>query len=384
MQKSLPEIYQQSASAGADQAHCLPFAVYHDAEIFALEVAQLFHNDWVFACAEAKLSEPGDYFALDIAGEPVALLRGRDGELRGLSNICRHRGTSLLDDGFGRIEKNIVCPYHAWTYGDNGDLKGVPFDSDNQVDKDRHCLPHFAVACWQGLVFINLAEKPRPFSERVKGLDDYLALFDLSRYRHGYHAEAEHWNANWKLALENGMESYHLFKVHKETLEPMTPSKQAYYVAGSSEWTLTGGAMKDNRSKVVKWLSGSYPEAYNHYLLLSLPPSLVMVITYEGVDWIQVLPDGPEQCRVIPGGLTEKPVASFDSPEFQFTASFLAEDQAICERVQRGMHATKGQGGKLVEMEQILVDFRHYLANRLFASPPAPFSQTEAAQLFLK
>lgn len=103
---------------------------------------------------------------------------------------------------------------------------------------------------------------------------------------------AEYWNSNWKLAVENAIESYHLFKVHKETLETTTPSKQAYYVAGNAEWSLTGGVIKDDRGPLRKWLSSGYPEAYNHYLLLFLAPSLIAVVTYEGLNWIQVYQRG--------------------------------------------------------------------------------------------
>jgi hypothetical protein len=135
---------------------------------------------------------------------------------------------------------------------------------------------------------------------------------------------------------------------------------------------------------VSKWFSSSYPEAYNHYLLLFLPPSLIIVITYEGVNWIQVLPEGPEHCAVIPGGLSDHPVKDFKSSEFQFTEAFLSEDQVICERVQRGMHARKGKGGKLVSLEKILVDFHQYLASRLFHAATDEFIETEQAARFYK
>ncbi|GGK72396.1 aromatic ring-hydroxylating oxygenase subunit alpha [Amphritea balenae] len=382
MNQTLMSAYKESAQASLEQANGLPLAVYHDPSVFDAEIKEVFLNDWVFACAEAQLSQSGDYYAFEIAREPLVIIRGKDGALRALSNICRHRGTPLLDPGFGQIGKNIVCPYHAWTFDDTGAFKGAPLTGEIKVDKEKHCLPEFAIASWNGLIFVNLSDAPRPFSEKVEGLDSYLSLFDLQRFKQPYQMPTEHWDSNWKLAVENGIESYHLFKVHKETLETTTPSKQAYYVAGSSEWTLTGGKMKDDRGTLSKWLSGNYPEAYDHYLLLFLPPSLVAVITYDGLNWIQIMPRGPEQCAVIPGGLLEHKTTNFNSPEFQFTQAFLNEDKQICERVQQGMHARKGKGGKLVSMEKILVDFRQYLANRLFQTEPDPFIETEQAQRF--
>lgn len=384
MNQPLLNAYQGLAQAPLDQARCLPFEVYHAADIYQLEIEQLFHNDWGFACAAAKLSKAGAYFALEIAGEQVVLIRGKDGTLRALSNNCRHRGTPLLELGFGDVEKNIVCPYHAWTFNDTGALLGAPFTGNVTIEKKEHCLPQFAVAEWKGLVFVNLADEPQPFYDRIKGLEQYLELFELDRFDQAYHTTSEHWNCNWKLAVENGIESYHLFKVHKETLETMTPTKQAYYVAGSAEWTLTGGEMKDQRGSLAKWLTGTYPEVYNHYLLLFLPPSFIAIITYDGMHWIQILPSGPEHCQIIPGGLSQQSVTNFDSSEFQFTNAFLAEDKEICERVQRGMYSQKTTGGKLVELEQILVDFRQYLATRLFGTTAEPFNENlVASKLYL-
>ncbi len=368
MNPTLMDEYQRAAQAPLAQAHCLPLAVYHDTTVFEAEVAAVFHNDWIFVCAESQLASSGEYCALTLAGEPLVIIRGADGELRALSNSCRHRGTPLLEAGYGQIGKNIVCPYHAWTFTDAGALKGAPMTGDIQIDKNEHCLPRFALACWQGLVFVNLSDAPEPFSDKVAGLDEYLADFEPSRFKHAYQTDAEHWHSNWKLAVENGIESYHLFKVHKETLETITPTKKAYYITGSTQWMLTGGEMNDTRGTLEKLLTGSYPEIYNHYRLVFLPPSFIGVLTYDGFNWIHILPEGPEHCSVTPGGLLESKVKDFESAEFQFTNQFLHEDKLICERVQQGMHAKKGKGGKLVSMEQILVDFHQYLAGQLFST----------------
>ncbi|MCV6589326.1 MAG: aromatic ring-hydroxylating dioxygenase subunit alpha [Marinobacterium sp.] len=386
---SLLEHYQRSAQAGVEQARCLPLAVYNDPAVYVAEVSRVFHNDWVFACAEDRLLEVGQYYAMTLAGEPVVLIRGKDGELRALSNLCRHRGTPLLDEGYGKLGRNIVCPYHAWTFSDTGEFKGAPMTGEISIDKAEHCLPRFAVASWHGLIFINLAAAPQPFSEKVVGLAPYLTAFELSAFTHSYQLKSEHWQANWKLAVENGIESYHLFKVHKETLEAVTPTRQAYYVAGGADWSLSGGKMQDNRSKLEKllgnsWLSGGYPEAYQHYLLIFLPPSFIGVLTYEGLNWIHILPQGPEHCSVTPGGLLQHKLSASDlkSDEIAFTHQFLLEDQLICERVQRGTHARKGQGGKLVSMEKILVDFRQYLARQLFGAVPDACLETAEAARF--
>ncbi len=379
---NLPQAYAASASHSLSEAASLPFEVYHDKKIYDLEVDHIFRNDWVFVCAEQLLPNPGDYFALTVAGEAIAIIHGTDGKIRALSNICRHRGTPLLDEGYGTVEKHITCPYHAWVYDQTGKFKGAPFTRNHKPEKSEHCLPAFHLESWHGLLFVNLAENPSPFAARVEGINDYLHLFEPHSFIHGVKSGGEEWQVNWKLAVENAIESYHLFKVHEETLETITPSKTSYYVAGSSEWTLTGGKMADTRSTLEKWLTGKVPEAYSHYLLIFLPPNFIGILTYGSLQWIAVLPKAAEKCQIMSGGISNEP-GNDDKISADFTAAFLKEDKWICERVQQGMHSKKTTGGKLVDMEQSLIDFRQYLGSRLFGAKPIAFASTAEADLFL-
>lgn len=375
--------YQTSASSKAGEAHCLPFEVYRNPAIWQEEARRIFHNDWVFICCEQELKEAGSYYAFELAGESLAIIRQDDNSLVALSNVCRHRGTPLLETGFGTTEKLIVCPYHAWAYEKNGDLKAIPLAGKNGPDKKEHCLPVFRLESWHGLLFINLNSEAEPLMQRLDGIDDYLSGFDLAEFKAGNTGAEEYWQSNWKLAMENAMESYHLFKVHKETLETTTPTRGAFYLAGSSEWSLTAGKINQPQSKLMKWLSGDYPEMYNHYVLVSLPPSFVGILTYYGFDWIQVLPINENESFIRSGGIAKSTWGYNDKKTQEFTDAFFAEDKAICERVQRGMNSTHTQGGKLVDMERILVDFHQYLASRLFNSEPDTFYQSDNADMFL-
>ena len=379
---ALQDQYRDAAGASLSDAHSLPFAVYHDRQIHELEMENIFRNEWVVICAERELPESGDYYAFDLAGEAIAIVRGKDHQLRALSNNCRHRGTQLLDDGFGKIEKMIVCPYHAWAYDDQGELKGAPFPGNVVIEKSAHCLPQFNLDICLGLVFINIADHPRPLSERMQGLEGYAGIFQPEQFDSAIPGATEHWEANWKLAMENAMESYHLFKVHKETLETVTPTKQAYYVAGSADWTLTGGKMVDHAGKISKWLRGNYPEAYDHYLLVSLPPSFVGIMTYDSFGWLTVLPTDNEHCTIRAGATVPSSSGSEDTQSQEFTAAFFAEDKWICERVQKSMHSKKGYGGKLVEMERVVVDFHQFLAARIFGAGTDGFYEPSEPTVF--
>ncbi|KZN38510.1 hypothetical protein N480_12720 [Pseudoalteromonas luteoviolacea S2607] len=376
--------YARTAQAPIDEAYSLPFAVYKDEEIHTLEMDNIFKNEWVFIISEQELDETGDYFAFTLAEEPIVIIRGQDQQVRAFSNLCRHRGTLLLEDGFGKAEKNIVCPYHAWTYSDNGAFKGAPFTGQVHVDKQAHCLLQFHLQSWHGMLFIHLGNPAKSLSDRLEGIDDYLHHFDLPEFKHGYRSDkSELWNANWKLAIENAMESYHLFKVHKTTLETVTPTRQAFDIAGYAEWTLTGGEMKDTSSKLVKWFRGSYPKVFDNYILISIPPSFVGILTSESLSWVQVLPLGSEKCIVRSAGISNVKVNGEDKTEKAFVDAFFAEDKDICERVQKGMGSTLAQGGKLVSMEKVLADFHQFLGNRLFNTAMSEFYEAPAAKLYL-
>lgn len=385
--KNILDCYRDTAAADLEEAHSLPFAAYAHADVWNIESEQLFRQEWVFVCCEQELPNSGDYFAFQLAGEALIIIRGKDGQLRALSNNCRHRGTPLLPVGFGQLgkdtksDKYIVCPYHAWAYETDGALKAAPLTGKVKVDKQSHCLPEFNLQSWNGLLFINLSENPQPLSQRLQGIDEYLSLFDLERFVKGSSGEVEHWQANWKLAMENAMESYHLFQVHENTLEKTTPTRDAYYIAGCSEWSLTGGKMVNN-NKIMKWLSGKYPAAFDHYILVSLPPSFVGILTYESFDWLQVLPIDEKNCQVRSGGISESNKKD-DRSVKEFVRAFFQEDKDICESVQIGMNSQLSSGGKLVEMERIIVDFHQFLANRLFATTPSDFYQSDEAAIFL-
>lgn len=343
--------------------HALPGYAYSDDSIYHREAEAIFHNDWVFACMEAQLADPGAYYAFDLAAEPVLVIRGDDGGLRAVSNVCRHRGTPLMDEGFGTTNR-LICPYHAWTYATDGSLKGIPHPGRPTINRSAYGLCRFSLCVWQGLVFVSLGAHPPDLTTDLSGIGPHLVPFDPNRFVHPHAGNDETWAANWKIAYENAAESYHLFKVHKDTLETITPTKRAAYLAGGDRWTLTQGSLMAE-SRWLDWLSGNSAPT-ERYLLVAIPPGFVAIVTQDAFAWINVRPDGPQHCRVQSGALAEQ--AGADSRKNQeFVAAFFAEDQAICERVQRGMRSGHSVGGPLVELEQILIDFQRYLQGRLFS-----------------
>ena len=178
--------------------------------------------------------------------------------------------------------------------------------------------------------------------------------------------------------MENAMESYHLFKVHKETLETVTHTKQAFYLEGGHNWSLTGGKYTDTIGKLTKWLVGEGSPVDQHYVLVSLPPSFVGILSHDSLAWIGIYPSGATECTVRTGALSIQ--ASVSQSEEEFTAAFLAEDKMICERAQKGMASTHGRGGSLLGAERVVVDFHQYLASRISGNTSSTNSAVHKAK----
>ncbi|BFM15349.1 hypothetical protein R50073_15320 [Maricurvus nonylphenolicus] len=385
----LIEEVREIANNPVETAVSLPFAAYSDPEFYELEMEKVFRNDWVFVCNEAELSKPGDYYAFTLADEPMIVIRGKDGTLRAMSNVCRHRGTPLNDEGFGN-KSRMVCPYHAWTYKDDGKLIGVSHPGNIEVNKEEHCLPQFALESWHGLVFVNINGNAEPLAERYNGIEKYLKRYNIEKFVYGDGGEDEAWDTNWKLAIENGIESYHLFKVHKETLEVNTPTRLAFYLEGQADWTLTAGELVGQSMTGLggKLMEMFTPEKikrlYSHYVLFSLPPNFVGILLGDTLGYLAVRPAAAGKSYIRAGTISASNVNP-SKDEQAFTAAFFEEDKWICERNQTAMKSKAGKPGKLVELERVVVDFHQYLSSRLFGTTPdAAFVAKEAEDFIEK
>ena len=350
-----------------DPERALPNAAYREPAFLESEMASIWHGDWVFVTTEDHVGSPGDQLPVVIGDQPVLLLRNQAGELVAVSNLCAHRGTLLVEQPANA--KRIQCPYHAWTYSDDGRLLAAPFTQPGTIDKAVHCLPVYRAESWHGLVFVSLNPDVEPLAERFAAVELHVAAHGIDRMDHwSDQQETQVWDCNWKLAIINAMESYHLFQVHPKTLEPYTPTRDAYYVAGSARATATGGRV----------------EGADDYLLISLPPNFVGAFNSGGFYWQAVHPMGTHRCAVRTGGAYESSgdsriggrlsrwiTRATSSTAGYSLPDFLPEDKAICERGQRGATGDFSPG-RLVPAERVVADFGHYLNWRLNGvEPPA-------------
>ena len=354
-----------------ERARAMPKSVYTSPDFAEAEQRHIFAQDWLCAGRADALPNPGDYLTMQIGGEPVIILRDREGALRGMSNVCRHRMSTLLE-GRGNV-RSIVCPYHAWTYNLDGSLRGAPAMARNEgFCKEDVKLPAIRVEDWLGWIMVTLNPDAPPPSERLAGVERLVGHLPMATYREVFREEFR-WDTNWKVLAENFMESYHLPVCHAGTiggssdlnLMECPPGEEAFNyhwivkndsvplaLAHPSNTTLSG----DQRR--VTWLLAIYPA-----LLITLTP---------GYFWyLSLTPDGPGSVRVLfGGGMSADWMA--DPKAEQHLAAVKAllddvnvEDKGCVERVWKGLCAGMSSPGLLSHLERPNYDFARYIAGRM-------------------
>jgi len=353
------------------RAHAMPKAVYTSADFAQAEERHIFARDWLCAGRADALAEPGDYLTIKIASEPIIILRDRDGALGGLSNVCRHRMSTLLE-GRGNV-RSIVCPYHAWTYNLDGTLRGAPAMAANEAFcKDQIALPKVRVENWLGWIMVTLdPDAPDP-SAALKDVEDLIGYLDMSSYRETFREEFR-WATNWKVLAENFMESYHLPVCHSGTiggtvdLMKMTcpegsPAFNYHYIMKNDTLPLTlahpSNTTLAGDQRRTTWLLSIYPA-----LLITLTP---------GYFWyLSLTPEGPGHVKVLYGGgmsadWCADPEASVHLAAVKALLDDVnVEDKGCVERVYQGLCAQMSGPGPLSHLERPNYEFAQYIASRM-------------------
>lgn len=346
------------AEVPLDEATSLPPEIYSSPQMLTLEIERIWRREWVCAGRVDEIPRPGDWFCFELIGEPMIVVRGTDGEIRALSNICAHRWAALK---MGRGNSSTLqCPFHAWTYDLNGCLRSAPFmDRAKGFVLGETRLPAFRVELWHGFIFVNLDAQAEPLAPRLAGLTAKLAALNVVDQKTLWHDE-EQWDANWKTVIEQTMESYHLFQVHQKTLDPHTPTKSAEYLPGAAGYN--HHTVRFTRpvapATPIMWRATIYPS--------------VVIDVGDSLSWTTVIPDGLGRSRVYtgqatldapePGSLRAK---QFVSGGQAFNARLNNEDRSAVETVQRGLQSRHRRPGRLSHLEGTVWEFGQYLVRQL-------------------
>lgn len=193
--------------------YSLPQVFYRDPDIYRHDIEQIFLKSWLYAGHQSEIPNVGDWFLFEFDQESVIIVRSSEHEINALLNVCQHRGSRVCVESAG-CSKRLTCRYHGWTYDLQGQLKAAAHMGEG-FDKSGIGLKKIHVGMLAGMIYVNFAEDPAPFSLVTEGLADCLEPYGLEDAKVA-HRQSYPIASNWKLALENYTECYHCGPAHPE------------------------------------------------------------------------------------------------------------------------------------------------------------------------
>ena len=329
------------------EASTIPAPWYTDERIFELEKQTVFSRSWQFAARVDQLNQSGDFVTTEIAGEPIVIVRGSDGVLRGFFNVCRHHAAAVMTECEGHAHQ-MRCPYHGWTYSLEGELKGTPdFSGVCNFDREKNGLVPIGIATWENWVFVRLDADAKPGD-----LETFLGTDIINQFQslvitklHWLERRSYTLNCNWKVFVDNYLDGgYHVPHLHKGLDSVLdytnyTIENGEHFCLQSSP--MVGGPDSDEISASRKGERALYYWLYPNF----------MINCYEGVmDTNLVRPLAIDRTEVIfdfyfadvSEAAYERNLASIDVGD-----RIQQEDLDICESVQRGLNSRAHNAGRL-------------------------------------
>lgn len=363
----------KSVTVPFEQAHAMPSSVYTSEDFLQAELDSIFSKDWFCAGRSSSISEPGEYLTLELAGQPIMVVREKSGELRAQSNVCLHRMSTLLH-GRGKTS-SIVCPYHAWTYELNGKLRGAPAMEENQsFCKKNLRLPEVRCEEWFGWIMVTLNPDAPDVHKQLSEVADMVADYEMGSYQETFF-ETHVWDTNWKVLAENFMESYHLPVCHSGTIGGLSKLEEMICPPGHDAFNYHT-ILKDDALKIAM----AHPDNTRMQgdrrrttYLLAIYPSLLITLTPGYFWYLSLHPAGVGKVNIMfGGGMSADYIDDSDAQQnFKELKALLddvnVEDRGCTEKVYRGLCSAFAQPGPLSHLERPNYDFAKYLASRVAA-----------------
>jgi len=344
---SLAEIIQDyDPHAPLERASTIPAPWYTDERVAELERAAIFGGTWQAAARTDQLEKTGDFVTTEIAGEPVVVVRGAEGKVRAFYNVCRHHAAAVVTEEFGQAS-NFRCPYHGWTYGIDGALKGTPdFDGVCEFDRAQNGLVPLRVEEWENFALVNLDAEAEPLKLFLGRLIDRVKPLKLSTLRF-FERRSYDLNCNWKVYVDNYLDGgYHVPHLHKGLNSVLEYAN--YAIENEDRYCLQASPVKASNPGADADAAATR-QGDRAYYFWQYPN--FMLNWYEGyLDTNLVVPLGVDRCRVIFDfyfAQTDDAAAAYNRQSIAVSHRVQEEDVAICEAVQRGLHSRAYQAGRL-------------------------------------
>lgn len=376
-----------------DGARTLPRECYTSPEFFKFETDHVFARSWICVGRVEQISNPGDYLAPSVAGEPLLVVRGQDNEIRAMSAVCQHRG-QVITCTPGSTPR-FRCPLHFWTYDLSGRLLGVPRVDRDELEqyRKRVQLPPVRHEVWKGFIFVNLDADASPLAPSLAKLEpcfENYPLDEMGAMPPIPFKDPVQWN--WKVFFENYIDAYHTEFVHPDTqhkfaptvaaddgveFTPMTASDNA--ILRSVPLVVTDGGMTadgwgaEPAFPVIPSLS---KRQRSRIFYVMIPPSMTLIFQPSMISYALVTALGPEQTgaasdRLTPGGWL-LPKSTLALPDFAQRATIFregagklwAQDIPVNLSLQQGKRSRFSPDGIYIPLERTLSQFNLWLLDR--------------------
>ena len=352
---------------------------YTSEEHYRAELRHLFQPAWHPLAVKSDLAKPGDFLTFDLLETPI-LIRNFDGELRAFLNVCPHRHSRLTDRPRGNAEK-LKCQYHGWEFNKDGGTGKIPdAKAFRPWDRDNSCLKRFRVDSCGDLVFVN-------FSETGPSLREWIGpLWDAWQSYGGAYQYAATWEkdfaCNWKVVLENSLESYHIPQIHPTTFKEFPPEENAWHELTDRFTSFRTVPPREFATFAQDWIVRRLGETVlNEYWHRALHPHA----TGSALDSFRmmqcVFPTGPTTCRYrciffTLRGYRKNPFAWMLYRMLKSIAIFVgkkvfAEDGSIYAGVQRGM-ASSPHAGVIGTREERVYQFQKFVLDNTRGAKELP------------
>ena len=347
-----------------------PVEAYLDAERFRQERDIIMRRSPQPAVHASELPDPGSFLRRDFAGLPVLFTRDADGKVHAFLNVCRHRGTRLVDDERG-CRQRFSCPYHAWTFTNRGELVGVPHEKQGFPDMDRSALGLKRLGCTEryGWIWVWACSENAPdVDSSLAGLADDFDRLAADQYRL-VHRDEHVCEANWKIIVEGGIEAYHFRVAHRQTIGP-------YFLDNLSSYRSFGPHMRSILAKrtlaeLPKQPVESWQLRDHAQVLYSIFPLNQLLVQSDHFAWIQLEPLSATSSRIRLSTLVPRDRLESDedlahwAKNHAITLKTLAEDFAIGESIQAGLESGANDRLTFGRFEGALAEFNAIVDSHL-------------------
>ena len=328
-----------------ERASTIPSPWYLDPRIARLEGERVFAHNWQVAGRVDQVRERGQFFTVQLGDEPIVVARGEDGVLRAFYNVCRHHAAAVVTEAQGSA-KQFRCPYHGWTYGNDGALKGmVEFDGVCDFDRAKNGLVAVPVATWENFVFVNLEGQAGPLKDFLGNVPDLVAPLRLTEKLQFFDRRVYTLHCNWKVYVDNYLDGgYHVPHAHKGLSSVIEYT--SYTIENFARSCLQSSPLSSDAGSEARVANTRQGRAF----YLWIYPNF-MINAYAGVlDTNLVLPLAVDQCAVVFDYYfadTGSAAEARNKQSIRVSETVQDEDMAICDAVQKGLASRAYLAGRL-------------------------------------